>query len=113
MSPSWRRGISPASHGATPKRAAARSSCGRPGMLTTQPVKARDAATTSLWVYSPRPTVKSSITSRPKFSLRRRTELLMPSRYTSIAGSLATAWRSSAKLPVACCRIVRCWRYMR
>ena len=30
-----------------------------------------------------------------------------------MAGSFAIACRSSAKLPVACFRIVSCWRYMR
>jgi hypothetical protein len=57
--------------------------------------------------------VKSSITSRPKFSLRCLAVLVTPSSQTSIAGSFDTARRRSAKLPVACWRIVRCCRHIR
>ena len=55
--------------------------------------------------------VKSSMHSRPKFSLLIPTELVMPSRKISIAGSFATAWSRSAKLVVAYLRTVTCcWR---
>ena len=106
---SWRRGTNTALHG-LPSRA----SVGRPGIAIAHPVNERDAATTSSCVYPPsRPMVKSSRHSRPKFSLRSVAVFVMPSRYTSIAGSLAIAFSRSAKLPVAWARRVRCCWYMR
>jgi hypothetical protein len=78
-----------------------------------QPVKARAASLTSVSPKLPTPSVKSSMSSRAKFSFGADAWFWPASSHTSMAGSLATACMSVSNEPAPLVRNSAFWRSMR